>query len=78
MQVLKADSVSNSSLDRQLELLADQYADDLSESKSEKFKNAYWSGIVAVQNWRSESYPRLSIEQDFEVLGEELDRDNHS
>ncbi len=65
-------------MDRQLELLADKYADALSESKSEKFKNAYWSGIVTVQNWRSESCPKRPIEQDFELLGEELEQDDHS
>ena len=78
MQVQKADSASNSTVDRQLEDLAQQYADALSESKSEKFKNAYWSGIVAVQGWRSESCPRRSIELDFEILGEKLDGEDYS
>ena len=78
MQSQIAEKASNSSVDEQLELLSRQYAYSLSESKSNKFKNGYWSGIVAVQDWRSGSCPRRSIEEDFEFLGGKLDEVDHS
>ncbi len=33
---------------------------------------------MAIENWRSENYPRRSIEDDFEVLSEKLEEEDHS